>query len=222
MNKTDDLILTDFQTSLEDVLRQGAKKMLCYAIENEVDEFIRSRKHLKDEEGRQKVKRNGYLPERQIQTGIGSLGIKKPRVRGEYFTSAILPKYLRRTPSIDTLIPALYLKGVSSNGMIEALEAILGENAKGLSPTNIIRLKDQWEKEYEQWLKRDLSKKRYVYIWADGIYFNVRLGNDRPCLLVIIGATEEGKKELVAIHDGQRESKLSWKAVLEDLSSGKR
>ena len=219
MNKTDDLILPDFQTSLEDVLRQGAKKMLYYAIENEVDEFIRSRRHLKDEEGRQKVKRNGYLPERQIQTGIGSLSIKKPRVRGEYFTSAILPKYLRRTPSIDTLIPALYLKGVSSNGMIEALEAILGENAKGLSPTNIIRLKDQWTEEYEEWLKRDLSKKHYVYIWVDGIYFNVRLGNDRPCLLVIIGATKDGKKELVAIHDGQRESKLSWKAVLQDLKA---
>ena len=117
--------------------------MLRYAIENEVDEFINSRKHLKDEQGRQIVKRNGYLPERQIQTGVGEIDIKKPRVRGEHFTSAILPKYLRRTPSIDTLIPALYLKGISTNGMEEALEAILGENAKGLSPTNVTRLKDQ-------------------------------------------------------------------------------
>ena len=217
MNKTNDLILCDFQTSLEDVLKQGAKKMLSYAIENEVDEFINSRKHLRDELGRQAVKRNGYLPERQIQTGVGNISIKKPRVRGEYFTSAILPRYLRRTPSIDTLIPVLYLKGVSTNGMVEALEAILGENAKGLSPTNIVRLKSQWETDYEKWLKRDLSQKRYVYIWADGIYFNIRLNSDRPCLLVIIGATEEGKKELIAIHDGHRESKLSWKTVLQDL-----
>lgn len=219
MNKQNDLILPDFQTSLEDVLREGAKKMLRYAIENEVDEFIKSKKHLLDDQGRQVVKRNGYLPERQIQTGVGVIDIKKPRVRGEYFTSTILPRYLRRTPSIDTLIPALYLKGVSTNGMVEALEAILGENAKGLSPANVTRLKDQWAEEYEQWLSRDLSQKRYIYIWVDGIYFNVRLGNDRPCLLVIIGATEEGKKELVAIHDGQRESKLSWKAVLQDLKA---
>ena len=157
MNNADDLILSDFQTSLEDILKQGAKKMLHYAIENEVDEFIKSKKHLKDEQGRSTVKRNGYLPERQIQTGVGNISIKKPRVRGEYFTSAILPRYLRRTPSINTLIPALYLKGVSTSGMVEALESILGENAKGLSPTNIVRLKAQWEADYEQWLKRDLT-----------------------------------------------------------------
>lgn len=219
MSKTNDLILSDFETSLEDIIKQGAQKMLRYAIENEVDEFIESRKYLKDEQGRQVVKRNGYLPERQIQTGVGGLSIKKPRVRGEQFSSAILPRYLRRAPSINTLIPALYLKGVSTNGMVEALEAILGENAKGLSPTNVVRLKDQWEGEYDQWLKRNLSQKRYVYIWVDGIYFNVRLNSDRPCLLVIIGATEDGKKELVAIHDGQRESKLSWKTVLQDLKA---
>jgi len=113
MNNTDDLILSDFQTSLEDILKQGAKKMLHYAIENEVDEFIKSKKHLKDEQGRSTVKRNGYLPERQIQTGVGNISIKKPRVRGEYFTSAILPRYLRRTPSINTLIPALYLMNMT-------------------------------------------------------------------------------------------------------------
>lgn len=209
----------NFQTSLEGVLQQGARKLLQQAIENEVDEYIKAYKNSRSNEEIKSVKRNGYLPERQIQTGIGPLTIKKPRVRGAPFTSSILPAYMRRTPSIETLIPALYLKGVSTNGMEEALTAILGKNAKGLSATNVVRLKKIWEQEYKDWKKRDLSDKRYVYIWADGIYFNVRLSDERPCLLVMIGALADGKKELILIHDGLRESKLSWQTALQELKA---
>ena len=209
--------LPEFQQSLEEIVREGARKILHQAIENEVEEFIEQFKNSTDENGMKIVKRNGYLPERELQTGIGSMKVKKPRVRGEKFTSAILPSYMRRTPSLDALIPALYLKGISTGNMNEALMAILGDHAKGLSPTNIVRLTKIWEEEYEQWCKRDLSNKEYVYFWVDGIYFNVRLSDDRPCLLVIIGALADGTKEMVAIHDGIRESKLSWKTVLQDL-----
>jgi len=208
---TKDPICPDFNTSLEEVLRDGARQMLQSAIENEVAEFLEKYSSRKD------VKRNGYLPQRLIQTGIGPLPIRKPRVRGERFTSALLPKYMRRVPSIEALIPALYLRGISTNSMEEALTAILGENAKGLSPTNIVRLKEEWTKEYDKWCKRSLTGKEYVYLWADGIYCNVRLSDERPCLLVLIGSTAEGKKELLAVHDGIRESKLSWKTVLSDL-----
>lgn len=210
-----------FGNALEEVLREGARKLLQQAIENEVIEFIREHQHVRDEEGHQLVTRNGYQPSRSIQTGIGPIAVKKPRVKSArealVFTSAILPPYMRRVPSLDALIPALYLKGVATNNFPEALSAILGENAKGLSPTNIIRLKESWEKEYEGWKERSLEGKHYVYLWADGIYFTVRLDDDRPCLLVLIGATAEGKKEIVAIHDGVRESQLSWKEVLQEL-----
>jgi transposase-like protein len=209
----------EFDKSLEEVVREGARQMLHQAIEAEVTEFVEQFKNIKTPEGRLIVKRNGYLPEREVQTGIGPLKVKKPRVRGETFNSSILPRYLRRTPSIDALIPALYLKGISTGNMNEALEAILGEGAKGLSAANVTRLKKIWEEEYEEWRDRDLSDKEYVYFWVDGIYFNIRLGEDRPCLLVIIGALSNGKKEMVAIHDGIRESKLSWKTVLQELKS---
>lgn len=205
---------------LEEILREGARKLLQQAIENEVKEYLASCKTELCNSSSSLVVRNGYLPERNIQTGLGQILIRQPRVRhkdGGKFTSAILPPYLRRTPSINAIIPALYLKGISTMDFPAALEAILGENAKGLSPTNIVRLKETWTSEYETWLKRDLSEKKYVYIWADGIYFNVRLEDQRPCVLVIIGALENGQKELLAIHDGQRESKLSWKEVLQNL-----
>ncbi len=215
MNKH--VIFSDFKTGLEEILREGARKLLQQAIENEVNECLELYKEMKDETGRKTVKRNGYLPQRQIQTGLGPVPIEQPRVRGIPFTSAILPKYMRRVPSIEALVPTLYLKGISTGDMQEALEAILGKNAKGLSSTNVVRLKEIWEKEYFEWSKRDLSLKRYAYIWADGIYFNVRLSDERPCLLVLIGATVEGEKELLAIHDGIRESKLSWQEVLQDL-----
>ncbi len=173
--------------------------MLHQAIESEVEEFIKQCNNSKDENGHMTVKRNGYLPEREIQTGVGPIKVKKPRVKGEKFTSAILPKYMRRAPSIDALIPSLYLKSVSMGNMSEALVAILGDHAKGLSATNIARLTKIWEEEYEKWQNRDLSSKEYIYFWADGIYFNVRLSSDRPCLLVIIGALANGTKEMVAI-----------------------
>jgi len=212
-----DDIFSDFRTGLEEIVREGARRMLRQAIENEVQEHIDYYRHMRDEQGRRVVKRNGYMPEREIQTGIGAIGVRKPRVRGMVYDSTILPKYMRRAPSIEALIPALYLKGISTGDMQEALEAILGENAKGLSATNVVRLKEQWEEEYVEWNRRELSLKHYVYIWADGIYFNVRLSDDRPCLLVLLGATVEGEKEIIAIHDGMRESKISWQEVLQDL-----
>ena len=206
---------------LEEVLIDGARKMLQAAIENEVEEYLESVKYRKDQKKHREIIKNGYLPERKIQTGLGDISIKKPRVRNKNgennFTSAILPRYMRRTPSIDALIPALYLKGISTNNFSEALVAILGEGAKGLSPNNIVRLKSLWEAEYKDWLKRDLSNKHYVYMWADGVYFNIRLDKDRPCVLVLIGATKDGKKELISVHDGFRESTISWKEVLSDL-----
>jgi transposase-like protein len=212
------------QSVLDKIIREGARKLLQAAIENEVAEYIAQLSEVKDEKGRRMVVRNGYLPERSILSGIGPIPVKQPRVRDKRedkaFTSAILPRYLRRVPSLDNLIPALYLKGISTGDFTEALSAILGEDAKGLSANTIVRLKRQWEAEYKTWAKRDLSEKRYVYFWADGIYFNVRLEdpeNKRQCFLVIIGALENGAKELVAVLDGYRESKLSWIELLSDL-----
>lgn len=210
-----------FENALEEIARAGARKMLQQALENEVEEYLARSSGARTENHQRAIVRNGYLPERAIQTGVGPLFIKQPRVRDKgglkKFTSSILPPYLRRSPSIDTLIPLMYLKGISTSDFSEVLEAILGENAKGLSPTNIVRLKESWETEYKEWSLRDLSDKHYVYIWVDGIYFNVRLQDDRPCVLVTIGALPDGTKELVAVYDGHRESKESWKAVLEDL-----
>lgn len=209
------------KSALERLISEGARRMLKEALEVEVAEYIEKHAHLRDGNGRLVVVRNGSLPERELVTGVGPLEIKQPRVRdgreGEKFTSAILPPYMRRVPSIDALIPALYLKGISTGDFTEALQAILGPNATGLSATNIVRLKKIWEREYEEWNERDLSGKRYVYLWADGIYFNVRLEEDRTCILVLMGTLEDGTKELVAVHDGYRESKLSWKEVLFDL-----
>lgn len=202
-------IFSDFKTTLEEILCEGARKLLQQAVENEVQEQLEHCKEQRDAMGHRIVKRNGHLPQRQIQTGLGAVTIEQPCVRGIPFTSAILPKYMRRVPRVEALIPTLYLKGISTGSMQEALEAILGENAKGLSATNVVRLKETWLSEYAERSKRDLSQKHYIYVWADGIYFDVRLSEDRPCLLVLIGATEEGAKELIAIHDGVRESKLS-------------
>ncbi|HCL29708.1 MAG TPA: IS256 family transposase, partial [Candidatus Latescibacteria bacterium] len=165
--------------------------------------------------------RNGYLPERTVQTGIGDVEIKVPRVRdrsgdGVTFSSALLPPYLKRARSIEELIPWLYLKGVSTGDYQEALSALLGDQAKGLSANTVSRLKKQWEDEHTDWQKRDLADQRYVYWWADGVYSNVRM-DDRLCLLVIIGVTEQGRKELVVVEDGQRESEASWKELLTGL-----
>ena len=191
------------------------------AVESELREYLEAHACERDEAGRRLVVRNGYLPQREILTGAGPLDIKQPRVRdkrpGERFTSAILPSYMRRAPSIDALVPTLYLKGVSTGDFTEALSAILGESAAGLSATNVVRLKKVWEDEYREWSKRDLSGKHYVYVWADGIYFNVRLEDERLCMLVVIGALPDGTKELLAVREGFRESTSSWAGLLRDL-----
>jgi transposase-like protein len=211
---------------LEELLREGARKLLQQAIENEVEEYLVRYAQERDEQGRRLVVKNGHLPVRDIVTGLGLIPIRQPRIddrrlrksKGlEPFSSSILPRYLRRIPSIDNLIPALYLKGISTGDFPRALESILGDSVKGLSATNIVRLKAKWEEEYLEWNRRDLSQKAYVYFWADGIYFNVRLDDDRSCILVIMAADEDGNKELLSITDGYRESELSWREMLLDL-----
>lgn len=207
--------------ALTEVLRHGARELLQQAVEAEVAEAIAQFAELKDEQGRQRVVRNGYLPERSIQTGIGKVPVRAPRVRdrvGEMrFSSSILPPYLRRTRSLDELLPWLYLKGLSSSDFSSALTALLGAAAPGLSAATICRLKEIWRLEYEQWRQRNLSDKEYVYVWADGIYFDVRLEDARQCMLVMIGATKDGRKELIGLTDGYRESEASWKELLLDL-----
>jgi transposase-like protein len=209
------------RSQLEQVLREGAIRLLIDALEREIADFIQEHREVRDSEGRQAVVRNGHTRARTIQTGLGPVEVQVPRARDRNkalkFTSKILPPYLRRVPSIDNLIPTLYLKGVSDEQMGEALAAILGEGAAGLSAASVRRLRESWSADYEAWNKRDLTGKRYVYLWADGIYCNVRLTDERPCLLVLVGSLPDGTKELVAIHDGVRESKLSWMEVLHDL-----
>ena len=211
---------------ITDILRQGARKLLAQALETEVEIFLNSYKTLTDELGHQRIVRNGYLPERSIQTGIGPVPVLAPRVRDRHshpskrirYSSSILPVYLRKTKSMEQLIPWLYLKGVSTGDFGEALGALVGPGAPGLSPATVSRLKTLWEQDLREWQNRDLSDKQYVYFWADGIYSNVRM-DEKQCLLVIIGATEDGKKELVAIDGGFRESELSWMQLLSNLKS---
>ncbi|MBW2567578.1 MAG: IS256 family transposase [Deltaproteobacteria bacterium] len=210
---------------ITEVLRTGAKKLLAEALEAEIETFLCQYRELRDEQGRKRVVRNGHLPERSIQTGIGPVAVKVPRARDRQadpksgpirFKSSLLPPYLRKTRSMEELIPWLYLKGISTNDFTEALAALVGKDSPGLSSSTISRLKDIWQEDLEQWQKRNLSHKRYAYIWADGIYCNVRM-EDRQCLLVIIGATEDGKKELLALDSGVRESELSWTEILLDI-----
>lgn len=219
---------TSAKDALTEVVRIGAQRMLTAALEAEVETYIEGWKHVLDERGRRLVVRNGHLPEREITTGIGPLEVRQPRVHdrrldedGERlrFTSSILPPYLRRTKSIDELIPWLFLKGVSSGGFSDALTSILGPNAPGLSATSVVRLKQVWEKDFEEWSKRSLANKRYAYMWVDGVHFNVRLEGERACILVVIGATADGDKELLAVHDGVREGEQSWSEVLLDLKA---
>jgi transposase-like protein len=217
---------TFFDDPITDILRQGARKLLAQALETEIEIFISQYKDLTDQMGRQRIVRNGHLPEREIQTGIGAVPVKAPRIRDRHakpskrirFNSSILPPYLRKTKSMEQLIPWLYLKGVSTGDFSDALAALVGKDAPGLSATTISRLKTVWEQDLHVWQKRDLSNKHYVYFWVDGIYCNVRM-DDKQCLLVIIGATKDGKKELVAIDGGFRESELSWAQLLTDLKS---
>jgi transposase-like protein len=218
---------------LTPILRQGAQQLLAEAVEAEVAEYIARHASLRDDTGRRQVVRNGHKDEREIQTGIGPITVHQPRVNdrrigadGERmrFTSTILPPYLRKTRSIEELIPWLYLKGISTGDFSEALAALLGPEAPGLSASTVVRLKEVWEREHQAWSKRSLAEARYVYVWADGVYFNVRLGGDgeslnRQCILVLMGATPEGRKELIAVQDGYRETEQSWTELLLDLKS---
>ncbi len=212
---------------LEDLVREGARRMLQAALEAEIADHLEKYAALKDEHGKQQEVRNGYQPERTILTGAGPLPVKRPRVDDrildmvgkERFSSRILPKFMRRAASIDSLVPALYLKGISTDDFPTALESILGANAKGLSATTVVRLKEVWTDEYEEWSKRDLSGKNYVYVWVDGVYCSARLEDERSCLLVVMGADSSGTKELLAVLDGFRESTQSWKEVLIRLRS---
>ena len=214
-----------FADPLTEVLRNGARALLVQAVEAEVAAFLGQHADKQTADGRRRLVRHGRLPERAIMTGIGPVTVRAPRVRdrtgaGEErirFTSAILPPYARRSRSLEVLIPILYLKGISTGDFEEALAALLGKDAGGLSASTIARLKDAWADEHTRWRDRDLSAKRYVYFWVDGIHVQARLEDDAQCLLVIIGATPEGKKELVGLVDGVRESAQSWKELLLDL-----
>ena len=208
---------------LTEMLRQGAKDLIAQAVESELLTLLEQHQGLRLLDGRQGLVRNGYLPERTIQTGLGDVEVKVPKVRdrsgsGIRFTSALLPPYLKRAKNIEELLPWLYLKGISTGDYQEALSALLGEQAKGLSANTISRLKQSWSDEHRQWSQRDLSQSRYVYWWADGVYSNVRMDN-RLCLLVIVGVTEQGYKELVAVEDGFRESEASWYELLSGLKA---
>jgi len=216
-----------FNDQLTDVLRNGARALLAQAVEAEVADFLSTHADLKTEDGHRRVVRHGHLPEREVMTGIGPVAVRQPRVRDReaasddheriHFTPAILPPYARRSKSLEMLIPILYLKGISTGDFEEALTALLGKDAPGLSASTIARLKDVWVDEHKRWNERDLSAKRYVYIWADGIHLQARLEDGAQCILVIIGATPEGKKELVGFTDGTRESAHDWRTLLLDL-----
>jgi putative transposase len=214
-----------FADPLTEILRNGAQALLAYAVEAEVADFLAKHTGLKTEDGHQRVVRHGHLPEREIMTGIGPVAIRQPRVRdrriaeGERvrFSPTILPPYARRTKSLEVLIPILYLKGISTGDFEEVLAALVGKDAPGLSASTIARLKEVWTEEHERWQKRDLSVKRYVYFWVDCIHLEARLEEQTQCILVIIGATPEGKKELVGFTDGMRESAECWRELLLDL-----
>jgi transposase-like protein len=206
-------------------LRSGARALLTQAVEAEVAEFLAKHADLKTETGHQRVVRHGHLPEREIMTGIGPVAVRQPRVRdreaaeGERirYSPSIVPRYARRSKSLEVLIPVLYLKGLSTGDFEEALAALVGTDAPSLSASTVVRLKEAWTEEHARWQKRDLSIKRYVYCWADGIHLEARLEDQAQCILVIIGATPEGKKELVGFTDGLRESSQSWRDLLLDL-----
>jgi len=214
-----------FADPLTEVLRNGARALLAQAVEAEIAALLSCHADKLTDDGRQRLVRHGHLPEREIMTGIGPVAVRCPRVRDRVvegserirFSSAILPPYARRSKSLEVLIPVLYLKGVSSGDFEEALAALLGKDVGGLSASTIARLKEAWSEEHVRWSKRDLSAKRYVYFWVDGIHVQARLEDHAQCLLVIIGATPEGKKELVGLIDGVRESAQSWRGLLLDL-----
>lgn len=208
------------------LIRHSAREMIACAVEAEFQEFMNQHADLINTNGKQRIVRNGYLPERQITTGVGSVDVKVPRVRDRgdeqekiKFNSKIVPKHLRRSASIEDLLPLLYLKGISTNDFQDTLTPLLGKNAKNVSPGVISRLKSSWDNDYNSWRKRDLSGKQYAYWWVDGIYLQARMEEAKNCVLVIIGVTPEGVKELVGLEIGFRESKDSWKELLLDIQS---
>lgn len=214
-------IIADHLTAF---LRASAQKMLKVAIEAEVNDFLKAHEHLTLPAGQQRVVRNGYQPERTIQTGIGNIEVKLPRVRDReeveekiQFHTHLVPKYMRRTVTLEVMLPLLYLKGISTGDFTQVMEPVLGAKAKALSPNVIGRLKADWLDEYKAWRQEDLSSKRYVYWWVDGIYLAARMESEKTCMLVIVGADKEGKKELVGLIDGFRESKQSWLELLNGL-----
>ena len=217
-----------FADPLTEVLRNGARALLAQAVEAEVAGFLAKHADLKTTVGLRRVVRHGHLPEREVMTGIGPVGVRQPRVRDRgaadaagriRFTPAILPPYARRSRSLEVLIPILYLKGLSTGDFAEALAALLGKDASGVSASTIVRLKEVWLDEHEHWRQRDLSAKHYVYVWADGICLQARLEDAKQCILVIIGATPEGRKELLGFTDGARESAQDWRELLLDLQN---
>jgi len=218
--------VVEIQQTIEALARAGAERILQRALEAEVEEHLSRFADLRDENGHQAVVRNGHAPQRTVYTGVGPVTIRRPRVdersgrdheSHEEFSSAILPRFLRRTPTLEGALAVLYLKGISTNDFPTALAAILGESAKGLSASTITRLKRVWEEEYEEWRRQQLPAEEYAYLWADGVYCNVRLDEERSCILVVIGANFQGEKHLLAVRDGYRESKQSWKEVMLDL-----
>jgi putative transposase len=212
---------------LTELAREGARRMLAEALKAEADAFVASFADEQLEDGRQRIVRHGFGPERQIQTGIGPLDVQRPKVRDRLatpdpskkvrFTSNILPKWARRSISLDALLPVLYLKGISTGDFQEALSAIMGPDAPNLSPSVVSRLTAGWQAQYDTWIRRDLSARHYVYIWADGVYLQARMEENAECILVIIGATPEGKKELIGFQVGLRESAQSWHELLADI-----
>jgi transposase-like protein len=213
--------------TIESIAREAARRALQKAIEDEVSDYIDGHRQSLDDQGHRLVVRNGHKPPRTILTGVGPIELTAPRVDDRRvdengvrfrFTSKILPPYLRKTKVIEELVPWLYLKGITTNDMSDAL-VHLGFDGSGLSAASVVRMKELWVAEQENWSKRSLAGKRYAYLWADGLYFGVRLSDERPCVLVIMGATQDGRKELIAIHDGERESEQSWREALLDLKS---
>lgn len=211
----------EVQVSLDELARHGARRMIVEALEAETDEYVQRLKEYRDANDHALVNRNGYARPRKVMVGSGEIVIESPRVEdgreGKHFRSVVLPPYLRKSQSITEVLPLLYLKGLSTGAFGEALAALFGEEASGLSATTITRLKKVWEAEYEGFRRRDLSQKDYVYLWADGVHLPIRLEEENLCLLVIVGVTREGDKEVVAIEDGYRESTESWASVLRDL-----
>lgn len=217
-----DAVRAEIQLSLDELARRGAQRMLELALAAEVDEYVRCHQTERDGRGHALVVRNGRAQERTIQCGAGQLKLRAPRANdqrpGEKFTSRILPPYLRKSPRLEEAVPVLYLRGLSTGDFREALSALLGEEAiAGFSPTTVNRLLTVWQDDYRTWRKRALAQTAYLYIWADGVYFNVRLGDDRLAALVILGVRPDGRKEVIALEDGYRESAESWKSVLQDL-----